>query len=132
MSAEIYWLVLTALMTALFWIPYILNQIAVRGLVAALGNPSPDAPPLSAWAQRAAAAHKNAAENLVVFAPLALSIQLLGTGDTMTAAACAIYFFARLTHFVVYTAGIPVVRTLAFAAGFGAQVALGLRALGVM
>jgi len=34
------------------------------------------------------------------------------------------YFFARLVHFVVYTLGIPVARTLAFTAGWLAQLVL--------
>jgi len=41
-----------------------------------------------------------------------------------TAFACALYFWSRLVHGVVYTLGIPVLRTLSFAAGFVAQVLL--------
>jgi hypothetical protein len=36
MTAELYWLTLTALLTALMWVPYILNRIAVQGLMAAM------------------------------------------------------------------------------------------------
>ena len=32
-----------------------------------------------------------------------------------------VYFWSRLAHVVVYTLGIPVLRTLSFAAGFVAQ-----------
>ena len=35
-----------------------------------------------------------------------------------------VYFFARLIHFLVYAAGVPVVRTLAFTAGWLAQIAI--------
>jgi hypothetical protein len=38
---KIFWLVLTVAMTGLFWVPYILNRIMVRGLVGAMANPSP-------------------------------------------------------------------------------------------
>jgi uncharacterized MAPEG superfamily protein len=38
------------------------------------------------------------------------------------ATACGVYFFARLAHYVMFAAGVPVLRTLAFLAGFGAQV----------
>ena len=41
MSIELFWLTLTVVMTALFWIPYILDRIAVRGLMGAMANPSP-------------------------------------------------------------------------------------------
>ena len=69
---------------------------------------------------------------LAIFAPLALSVVALGIGDGLTATACMIYFFARLAHFVVYTAGIPGLRTIAFTAGFIVQVLLALRVMGLM
>ena len=114
-------------MTGLLWVPYILDRIMVRGLMAAMANPSPKDKPQSAWAQRLLAAHTNAVENLVVFAPLVLTARALGTATGATGAtafACALYFWARLAHVVVYTLGIPVFRTLTFAVGFVAQVLL--------
>ncbi len=47
-----------------------------------------------------------------------------------TVIACAVYFWARLAHAIVYTLGIPVLRTLAFTVGFLAQVALVLAVFG--
>lgn len=132
MSQELFWLTLTALMTGLLWVPYILNRTAVRGLFGAMANPSPDAAPHSAWAERAMRAHRNAVENLVVFAPLALAVHIMNVGSELTATACAVFFFARAAHYLVFTAGIPVARTLAFAVGFVVQVILALRLLGVM
>ena len=41
MSSELFWLVLTVAMTGLFWVPYILDRIMVRGLMGAMANPSP-------------------------------------------------------------------------------------------
>lgn len=38
MTTELFWLTATVLMTALMWMPYILNRIAVRGLIGALAN----------------------------------------------------------------------------------------------
>ena len=35
-----------------------------------------------------------------------------------------VYFFARLLHFAVYSAGIPAARTLTFTAGWLAQIAI--------
>ena len=49
-------------MTGLLWVPYILDRIMVRGLMAAMANPSPKDKPQSAWAQRLLAAHTNAVE----------------------------------------------------------------------
>jgi uncharacterized MAPEG superfamily protein len=124
MSTELFWLTLTVAMTGLMWVPYILDRIMVRGLMGAMANPSPKDKPQSAWAERMTAAHVNAVENLVIFAVLVLTARALGIATAATAFACALYFWARLAHVVVYTLGIPVLRTLSFTAGFVAQVLL--------
>ena len=124
MSREWFWLVLTVAMTGVFWVPYILDRIVVRGLMGAMANPAAGDKPQSGWAQRMLAAHTNAVENLVIFAPLVLVTQALGISTASTAFACTLYFWSRLAHVVVYTLGIPVLRTLSFAGGFVAQVML--------
>ena len=124
MSAEIFWLVLTVGMTGLFWVPYILDRFATRGIMETLGYPGPETPPQSVWAERMKHAHYNAVENLAIFAPLVLVAQLLGVHSAATATACVVYFWARLGHFVFYTFRIPVLRTLSFLVGWGAQVVL--------
>jgi uncharacterized MAPEG superfamily protein len=124
MSQELFWLVLTVVMTGLIWVPYILDRLMVRGLVPAMANPSPNDKPQSPWAQRMKAAHENAVENLVIFAPLVLVVQSLSLAGATTALACQLYFWSRLAHVVVYTLGIPGLRTLAFTGGFIAQVLL--------
>ena len=130
MSKELYWLALSLAACSLYCFPYVLNRIAVRGIGGTLANPSPQDKPLAAWAQRAQAAHANAVENLVAFAPAALAVHMLGRGDALTAGACAVFFFARQIHFLAYTAGIPGVRTLAFFAGWGGIMVLVGRVLG--
>jgi uncharacterized MAPEG superfamily protein len=132
MSKELYWLVLTAAMTGLLWVPYILDRIMVRGPMGATANPSPTDKPQAVWAQRMMAAHTNTVENLAVFAPLALTAQALNIHTATTAFACALFFWCRLIYVAVYTAGIPVVRTLAFAGGWVAQMMLVLAIFGMM
>lgn len=132
MSQEIFWLAATALMTALFWVPYVLNRMAARGLLRTIGNPLQDDAPHADWAERSIKAHRNGIENFAIFAPLALAVAALGIGDELTGTACMIYFFARLAHFLVYTAGIPGLRTITFAVGFAAQIILALRVMGLM
>jgi len=131
MSKELYWLVLAVAMTGLLWVPYILDRIMVRGTIGAMANPSPTDTPQSAWAQRMNAAHANTVENIVVFAPLVLTAQALNIHTASTAFACALFFWCRLIYVAVYTAGIPVVRTLAFTGGFVAQVMLVLAIFGM-
>lgn len=123
MSNELMWLVWVTALTAVLWVPYILNMIAVRGLVDAVGYPD-DPKPLSPWAQKMKAAHANAVENLVVFAALVLVANAAGVSNETTALACQIYFWARVVHVASYTFAIPWVRTLAFVTGFACQAAL--------
>lgn len=129
MTPELKYLTWTLLFTAVLWLPYILDRIMVRGLGGAVGYPD-DPKPQSAWAQRMMKAHANAVENLVVFAGLVLVAHAAGVSNDTTVLACTVYFWARVVHFVSYAAGVPWVRTLAFFAGFGTQIALALQLLG--
>ena len=122
----------TAAFTGLLWVPIILNRLAEMGIWKALSNPEPDVRPHANWAYRLANAHRNAIENLVVFAPLAICVHILQSGNQFTTTACAAFFSARVAHAVIYTAGIPLLRTVAFAIGFGAQSILFLRVVGLV
>ena len=128
MTPELTKLTWVLALNALLWIPYILNQIMVQGLVDAVGYPE-NPRPLSAWAERAKKAHYNAVENLVVFAALVLVANALDISNNATTSAAAAYFWARLVHYVVYTAGIPWVRTLSYAVGWVCNVLLILQLL---
>lgn len=128
MTQELTYLVWVTVFTGLLWIPYILNMIQTRGLMDAIGYPE-NPPPMAGWAQRMKAAHYNAVENLVIFAALVLAADAAGVGNGVTVMACAIYFWARVAHFFVYAFKIPGARTLAFAAGFVAQMMLAWQVL---
>lgn len=123
MTPELTSLTWVAALSAIMWIPYILNTIMVRGLVDAVGYPT-DPKPLAPWAQRMKAAHYNSVENLVLFATLVLVAHAVGVTNDTTVLVCEIYFWARVVHLVAYTLGIPWVRTLAFVAGWISCVAL--------
>ncbi len=130
MTRELFWLTLTVILTGVLWVPYVLDRCMVRGLWGAMDNPSPRSTPQSPWAQRLYFAHTNAVENLVIFATLVLILDSMGRSTESTAIACAVYFWARLGHAIVYTLGLPVVRTLIWVVGFLAQVALVLAIFG--
>ena len=132
MTTELYWLVMTCLMTALLFVPYILNRMKEHGIVPALWNPQPDTRPKAPWAERLMRAHANAVENLVVFAPLVLALQVSGVSTALTASACMVYFFVRLAHAILYTFAVPLLRTVAFVIGFGCQMALALTLLRII
>jgi len=123
MNTELLYLTLVTAFTGLLWVPYILDRIAVRGLIDAVGypeNPKPQSP----WAQRLMKAHANAVENLVIFAALVLAAKAIGVTNATIAGACVVYFWARVVHTLAYTFAVPWIRTLAFAVGFFAQAAI--------
>ena len=126
MTRELFWLALTVILTGLLWVPYVLNRIQVRSLSGAMANPSRGDKPLAPWATRLMFAHDNAVENLVIFVPLVLILNAADYSTQWTALACAVFFWARLAHIIVYTLGLPVFRTLAFSVGFLAQAVLAL------
>jgi uncharacterized MAPEG superfamily protein len=126
---ELYWLALIALATLLMWVPYIFESFIRRGIFPTMGNPSPSDPIPPAWADRAKRAHLNGIDNLVVFAPLVLSLAASSMSNGTTLLAAKVYVFARLAHYVVYIIGIPILRTALFLAGVGATVVMGLYVL---
>jgi len=119
---DLHWMAAAIGVTALFWLPYVLNRMAQKGIIGAMGNPSESDPAPSGWALRSKAAHTNAIENLVLFAPLVLAAHQLGVSSGTTLLLAKVFFFARLAHYIVYVLGIPVVRTLTFAAGWAATL----------
>ena len=63
MTVELHYLVLVTALTAVLWVPYILNRLAVRGIADTVGypeTPKPQAP----WAARLQKAHVNAVRKL--------------------------------------------------------------------
>ena len=123
---------LTGLWIAIAWLPYILDRIAVRGLMGALANYDPNAVPQSAWAQRAMRAHDVAVQAFVVFAPLAVLASIRLPEDGYPGVLAQTFFAGIVAHYVIYCIGIPVLRTLAFALASLSTVGLALRLLGVI
>jgi len=121
MKTELMYLVWVTVLTALMWVPYVLDRMAVRGIIDTVGYPDPPKPQ-SPWARRMQSAHANAVENLVVFAVLVLVANAAGVSNASTAFAAALYFWSRVAHVLAYTLALPWVRTLAFVGGFAAQV----------
>ena len=123
MKTELFYLALVTALTGLLWVPYILDRVATRGLMDAVGYPE-NPKPQSAWAQWLIKTHANAVENLVVFATLVLVAHALGISNTAIAGASVVYFWARVVHALGYTLAMPWVRTLSFTVGFVAQAVI--------
>src|SRR5210317_1338804 len=96
MTTELYYLLMSAILTAVLWIPYILGVIQANGLMTPAYYDAPSTAPLPNWVQRANRAHQNAVENIGPFAAIVLVAHLAGVHTGLTATAAAVYFFARI------------------------------------
>lgn len=122
MTTELHWLVLTILLTAILWMPYIINRLMEQGIFKGFWDPDGETLTKVPWAQRLMDAHGNAVENLVVFAPLVIITHILDMNTDLTATAAVLYFFSRLAHAVLFTFRVPVLRIVSFLSGFAAQM----------
>lgn len=113
MTTELLYLTLSAGLTIILWIPYILERIGSQGMAGAMGYP--DNPPEPAkWARRAERVHLNMVENLAPFAALVLVAHALGVNTELTVWGATLFFWGRVAHAIVFLFGIPYLRTLAF------------------
>jgi uncharacterized MAPEG superfamily protein len=116
MKTELLYLLLTAILTGLLWIPVVIGYVSSgRQLTPETYKTAPTTP-LPDWVNRANRAHLNAVENFAPFAAVVLIAHATGVSDGATAACAAIYFYARLAHAVIHVSGFGLffARTLIF------------------
>ena len=94
--------------------------IAVAGATLQVGLPTlagnrENLPAATGWAGRAQRAHLNMLESLAVFAILVLVAHVAGRANATTALGATIFFWSRAAYAVIYLAGIPWLRTAAWA-----------------
>jgi len=97
-----------------------MNQVGFMRLV---GNRE-GMPEITGWGGRAARAHRNMLENLVLFASLVLVAVLVGKTNDMTLLGAQIFFWARLAYAVIFVAGIIWVRTAAWAVSMAGLIVI--------
>lgn len=110
-------------LTLLLWtvaLTVVQAVVAVSGATLQVGLPALAAnreglPEIVGWAGRAARAHRNMLESLVLFAALVLVAHVAGKANAMTALGAHLFFWARLAYAVIYIAGIPWLRTAVWA-----------------
>ena len=129
MKTELVMLAWSAALCVLLAVPYTVGLILERGLPELAGNRENFAPP-TGWMGRSLRAHRNMVENLLPFAALVLVVVVANKASPTTALAAQLFFWSRLLHAVVYTAGIAWVRTLGYAGGVVAMAMLFLAAIG--
>lgn len=71
--------------------------------------------PLEGLAGRAQRAHRNTLESLPLFIALVLVAQIAGKADATTLFGAQLFLWSRVAHWLLYLAGIPWLRTVAFA-----------------
>ena len=130
------YLAYSGMLAVLLWTPYILARVFVWGLPTFLNNypegfpaKAPE-PPL--WAQRAQRAHLNMVETLPAFVAVVAAASFLGTtGDqaALIGTLAQVFFFARIAHAVVYTLGIPFLRTPVYLVSWACVLLIGFQAI---
>jgi uncharacterized MAPEG superfamily protein len=110
MKPELMLLVWAVLLTFVQMLVAVSGATLQVGLPALAGNRDGLAP-CAGWAGRAARAHHNMLENLVLFAAVVLVAAIAGKTNSTTLLGAQIFFWARVAYAVVYCAGIPWLRT---------------------
>ena len=114
MTTDLWMLVYASLLCLGLPLVYVAGQMAVPGGIAwGFGNRD-EAMEFPQWIARAKRAHLNLVENLAPFAVLVLVAHLTGKANEATALGATIFFWSRVAHAAVYTAGITRVRSAAF------------------
>ena len=125
---------LSGVLGILLWTPYVVARMVVWGLPTFLNNypagfpaKQPEQP---LWAARAQRAHLNLLETLPAFLAVVLAASVLApAAGPVVGMWAAVFFWARVVHAVVYTLGVPYVRTPVYLASWAAVLVIGAQAL---
>jgi uncharacterized MAPEG superfamily protein len=134
MKIELFYLLLTAILTGVLWIPVVVGYVTSRGVLDDDAYKVAPTSPLPPWVSRANRAHVNAVENFAPFAAVVLIAHLAGISTPVTVACAAVYFYARLAHALVHISGTGLLkaRTLLFTVAWIAFITYALVVLARM
>ncbi len=116
MKTELFYLLLTAILTGVLWIPVVTGYTSAGRRLTPATYKVASTTPLPDWVNRANRAHLNAVESFAPFAALVLVAQATGLSNGVTAACAAVFFYARLAHAVIHLSGFGLLlaRTIVF------------------
>lgn len=114
LSADLHFLVWSVALCLVQMLVAVCGATLQVGLPRLAGNREA-LPDFTGWVGRAMRAHRNMLENLVLFAALVLAAQAAGLANETTALGALLFFWARVAYAVIYLAGIPWLRTGAWA-----------------
>ena len=130
MTTDLYYLALTAGLAAVLWVPNVVAIVTQHGLILPADFREAEEKRLQGWGQRTKRVHLNMVENLAHFAVLVIVAHLSGTANEQTAFLTQLFFWARVAHALIFYAGIPYLRTVAFAIGFIAEIGIFIAIIG--
>jgi uncharacterized MAPEG superfamily protein len=118
--------------SGLTWVMLVVSAIlrtgaTPSGITLAVGNRDSLQPP-SALAARADRAAKNMLENLVLFACVLLAASLANANAARVTLGCQVFLFARVAYALLYLAGVPWLRTVAWLIGVAGMTMIGIAA----
>ena len=119
MAIDLKWLTWSILLGLAYVLIAATLSTQQRGLGWNASNRDGEPKPLTGAAARAARANFNFLETFPFFAAAVLIVVLTHTNSPRTALGAELYFWARLVYLPVYIVGIPYLRTLVWAVGFG-------------
>jgi uncharacterized MAPEG superfamily protein len=102
------------LLFVLIIVAAVANGAAGNGQWAGGNRDTPAPNPVPVWGGRAERSYKNMQETLPIFIIAIVAAHLAGVSTSYTILGAQLYFWGRLAHAVIYIAGIPYVRTLAW------------------
>jgi uncharacterized MAPEG superfamily protein len=131
MTPELTYLLYTAILTGVLWIPVVIGYVLSRGPLKPSDYKVVPTSPLPDWVDRANRAHLNAVENFATFAAVVLIAHVAGVSTSVTESCAAVYFYARTAHAVVHIGGFSLfmVRTVLFTVAWIAFVTFAIEVL---
>jgi len=131
MTTELSYLLFTAILTGVLWIPVVIGYVLSRGPLKPSDYKVAPTSSLPDWVNRANRAHLNAVENFATFAAVVLIAHVVGVSTSVTEICAAVYFYARTAHAVVHISGFSLfmARTVLFTVAWIAFVAFAIEVL---
>ncbi len=131
MTTELFYLLLTAILAGVLWIPVVIGYVLTRGPLKPSDYKVAPTSPLPDWVNRANRAQINAVENFATFAPVVLIAHVVGVSTFITAISAAVYFYARAAHAVIHISGFSLfmARTVLFTVAWLAFVTFAIELL---
>lgn len=132
MESAFFYVGLSAVLTILLWVPYITARIFIWGIPTFLNN-YPEGYPATQpkqplWVERSQSAHMNMVETLPAFLGVVFAASYFAADDVSTWQTIAywtqVFFWARVLHAIVYTLGIPYLRTPVYLVSWAAILAI--------